>query len=201
VFAGEEDELEILIPGIAGMSVMATTFNALVFNVTYLREEGILKRVRGTPMPTASYLGGLIGSAVANAFVTVALVVVIGNVLYDVAWPQEPLMLIAFTALGVVCFAALGIAFSHAIPNVDSVPAYQNAVFLPLIFISGVFYSADDLPPALETIAEVLPLKHVIDGLSAAIVGGPVNEAATAAVVGAWALGGAFLAVRYFRWE
>ena len=201
VFAGEEDELEILIPGIAGMSVMATTFNALVFNVTYLREEGILKRVRGTPMPTASYLGGLIGSAVANAFVTVALVVVIGNVLYDVAWPREPLMLIAFTALGVVCFAALGIAFSHAIPNVDSVPAYQNAVFLPLIFISGVFYSADDLPPALETVAEVLPLKHVIDGLSAAIVGGPVNEGAAAAVVGAWALAGAFLAVRYFRWE
>ena len=201
VFAGEENELEVLIPGIAGMSVMATTFNALVFNVTFLREEGILKRVRGTPMPTVSYLGGLIGSAVANAFVTVALVVVIGNLLYGVDWPREPLSLVAFTALGVVCFAALGIAFSHAIPNVDSVPAYQNAVFLPLIFISGVFYSADDLPPALETVAELLPLKHLIDGMSAAIVGAPVNEAAAAAVVGGWALAASFLAVRFFRWE
>jgi ABC-2 type transport system permease protein len=201
VFAGEEDELEVLIPGIAGMSVMASTFNALVFNVTFLREEGILKRVRGTPIPTASYLAGLIGSAVANAFVTVALVVVIGNVLYGVDWPKEPLSLVGFTALGVVCFGALGIAFSHAIPNVDSVPAYQNAVFLPLIFVSGVFYSANDLPPALEAVAEVLPLKHLIDGMSAAIVGAPLNEAAAAAVVGAWAMAGAFLAVRYFRWE
>jgi ABC-2 type transport system permease protein len=200
VFAGEQDELRVLIPGIAGMSVMATTFNALVFNVTFLREEGILKRVRGTPIPTASYLAGLIGSAVANAFVTVAIVIVVGNLVYDVAWPQEPLILVAFTALGVVCFASLGIAFSHAIPNVDSVPAYQNAVFLPLIFISGVFYSADDLPPALEAIAEALPLKHVIDGLSAGIVGAQVNEAAAAAVAGAWALLGVFLAVRFFRW-
>jgi ABC-2 type transport system permease protein len=201
VFAGEQDELDVLIPGIAGMSVMASTFNALVFNVTFLREEGILKRVRGTPMPTVSYLAGLIGSAVANAFVTVALVIVIGNLVYDVDWPQEPVTLVGFTALGVVCFAALGIAFSHAIPNADSVPAYQNAVFLPLIFISGVFYSAEDLPPALEAVAEALPLKHLIDGLSAAITGGQVNEGAAAAVVGAWAATGVFLAVRFFRWE
>ena len=68
--------------------------------------------------------------------------------------------------LGVVCFAALGIAFSHAIPNEDAAPAYTNAVFLPLIFISGVFYSSDDLPEALKAIAEALPLKHLIDGLS-----------------------------------
>jgi ABC-2 type transport system permease protein len=201
VFAGEEEELEVLIPGIAGMSVMATTFNALAFNVTFLREEGILKRVRGTPMPTASYLAGLIGSAVANAFVTVAVVVVIGNLLYGVDWPREPVSLAGFTGLGVICFAALGIAFSHAIPNVDSVPAYQNAVFLPLIFISGVFYSTDDLPPALEAAAEALPLKHVIDGLSAAIVGAPVDEAAAAAVTGAWALAGIALAIRFFRWS
>jgi ABC-2 type transport system permease protein len=201
VFAGDQDELEVLIPGIAGMSVMATTFNALVFNVTFLREEGILKRVRGTPIPTASYLAGLIGSAVANAFVTVALVIVIGNLIYDVDWPREPLTLVAFTALGVVCFGAFGIAFSHAIPNVDSVPAYQNAVFLPLIFISGVFYSAEDLPPALEAVAEALPLKHLIDGLSAAIVGGSVNEGAATAVVAAWAAVGVFLAVRFFRWD
>jgi ABC-2 type transport system permease protein len=201
VFAGEQDELEVLIPGIAGMSVMASTFNALVFNVTFLREEGILKRVRGTPIPTASYLAGLIGSAVANAFVTVALVIVIGNLIYDVDWPREPLALVAFTALGVVCFGALGIAFSHAIPNADSVPAYQNAVFLPLIFISGVFYSAEDLPAALEAVAEALPLKHLIDGLSAAITGAQVNEAAASAVVATWAAAGVFLAVRFFRWE
>jgi ABC-2 type transport system permease protein len=200
-FAGDDDELEVLVPGVAGMGVLATTFTALAFNLTLLREEGVLKRVRGTPMPPGAYLAGLIASAAVNALLQVALVVVIGNVGYGVDWPRDPLLLAVFTALGVVCFAALGVAFSHAIPNKDAAPAYTNAVFLPLIFISGVFYSASELPEALETVAEVLPLKHLIDGLAEAIVGGGGDAAAAAAVVAAWALAGCVLAVRFFRWS
>jgi ABC-2 type transport system permease protein len=199
-FAGDEDELDVLIPGVAGMGVLATTFTGIAFNLTMLRDEGVLKRVRGTPMPPGAYLAGFIGSAALNAFVQVALVVAIGNLVYGVAWPKEPLLLVVFTALGVVCFAALGVAFSHAIPSEDAAPAYINAVFLPVIFISGVFYSAESLPRALEVVAEALPLKHLIDGLSEAIVGGG-DAGAAAAVVGAWALAGVVLAVRFFRWE
>ena len=200
-FGGDEEELEVLVPGVAGMGVLATTFTALAFNLTLLRDDGVLKRIRGTPMPAGAYLAGLLGSASLNAFLQVALVVLIGNLVYGVDWPQDPLLLVAFTALGVICFAALGIAFSHVIPNEDAAPAYTNAVFLPLIFISGVFYSSDDLPPVLLGIAEALPLKHLIDGLSHAMVGGGGDIGAAAAVVGGWALAGIFLAVRYFRWE
>jgi ABC-2 type transport system permease protein len=200
-FSTDDDELEVLIPGIAGMGVLATTFTALAFNLTLLRDEGVLKRWRGTPMPAGAYLAGLIGSAAMNAFVQVALVVMIGNLVYGVEWPREPLLLVLFTVLGVVCFAALGVAFSHLIPNEDAAPAYTNAVFLPLIFVSGVFYSADDLPEALKAVAEALPLKHLIDGLSEAIVGGGGDAATAAVVVGGWALAGIVLAVRFFRWD
>ena len=201
-FASESDELEILIPGVAGMGVVATTFTALAFNLTLLRDEGVLKRIRGTPMPAGAYLAGFIGSATLNAVLQVTLVVAIGNLLYGVDWPQDPLLLAAFTILGVICFAALGVAFSHVIPNEDAAPAYTNAVFLPLIFISGVFYSAEELPDALKAIAEALPLKHLIDGLSEAIVGGGGTDVGTAAlVVAAWAAAALFLAVRFFRWE
>jgi ABC-2 type transport system permease protein len=200
-FAGDDSELEVLIPGVAGMGVLATTFTSLAFNLTLLRDEGVLKRIRGTPMPAGAYLAGLVGSATLNALLQVVLVVAIGNLVYGVDWPQDPLLLAGFTLLGVVCFAALGVAFSHLIPNEDAAPAYTNAVFLPLIFISGVFYSADDLPEALKTIAEALPLKHLIDGLSEAIVGGGGDVATAAVVVAAWAAAGLFLAVRFFRWE
>jgi ABC-2 type transport system permease protein len=131
----------------------------------------------------------------------VLLVVTIGNLLYGVDWPQEPATLVLFTALGVLCFAALGVAFSHAIPNEDAAPAYTNAIFLPVIFISGVFYSSDDLPEVLKAVAEVLPLKHLIDGLSAGIVGGGEDIATSALIVAAWTVAGLVLAVRYFRWE
>ena len=66
ILSGNKEQLEILVPGIAGMAVMSTTFNALAFNITALREQGILKRVRGTPLPTSAYLAGIAGSAVTN---------------------------------------------------------------------------------------------------------------------------------------
>ena len=130
-----------------------------------------------------------------------AIIVTLGNVVYGVEWPEDPLLLAGFTLLGVVCFASLGMAFSHVIPNEDAAPAFTNAVFLPLIFISGVFYSADDLPKALLAIAEALPLKHLVDGFSDAIVGGGADIASAAAIIAGWALAGIFLAVRFFRWE
>jgi len=201
IFSADPEQLEVIVPGVAGMSVMATTFTALAFNLTFLREQGILKRVRGTPIPAGSYLGGLLGSAVANAFVQVGLVVAIGHFVYGVDLPREPLALVGVTALGVACFGAVGVAFSHAIPNFDSAPAYANAVFLPLILISGVFYSADSLPSAVKTLAEVLPLKHAVDLLSTTIVtGGPLSAGAVG-VLAAWTAGGTYLAVRFFRWS
>ena len=108
-----------------------------------------------------------------------------------------------FVALGVVCFASLGVAFSHVIPNFDSAPAYVNAVFLPVIFISGVFYDANNAPGFLKQIAEILPLKHLIDGLTGAMVNGRGLAAHTGAlaVLGAWAIFGVVFAIRGFSWE
>ena len=203
VFASAPDQLRVVIPGIAAMSVMATTFNALAINLTFRREQGLLKRMRGTPMPAGSYFAGFLGNAVANACVQVALVIVIGHVLYDVTWPRDWLELIVFTLVGVITFGALGIAMSHAIPNFDSAPAYVNIVFLPVIFISGVFYSADSLPAVLDAVAEALPLKHVVDGLAGGIVTGAGlgEDLGALAVVVAWGVAGLVLALRGFRWE
>jgi len=201
LYADDAEQLEVLVPGVAGMSIMASTFNALAFNLTFLREQGILKRVWGTPIPPGSYLVGLIGSAVTNACVQVALVVAIGRFVYGVDLPREPGALVLVVALGVACFGALGVAFSHAIPNFDSAPAYANAVFLPAILISGVFYSADDLPGAIRGVAEALPLKPVIDLLSTAMVDGGSLSGAALGVVAAWLVAGGYLAVRFFRWS
>src|SRR3954467_10077415 len=203
VFHTDKKELNTLVPGIAGMAVLATTFTALAFNLTFYREQGILKRVLGTPLPRTTYFGGLIASAVTNAVVQVLLVVALGHLLYDVSWPKDWATLIFFTFAGVVAFGALGVAFAQVIPNEDSAPAYVNAVFLPAIFISGVFYDDGDLPTVLKGVAEALPLKHVIDGLQGAIVTGAGvtdNWGAVVAIL-LWAAFGIYASVRWFRWE
>ncbi|MEA2471085.1 MAG: type transport system permease protein [Thermoleophilaceae bacterium] len=203
VFGLSAKDRGILIPGIAGMSVMTTTFTALAFNVTFLREQGILKRIKGTPLPPLSYFGGLIANAVANALVQVALVIAIGHVIYSVPWPQDWLELIVFVLLGVVAFSSLGIAMAQAIPNFDSAAAYVNAVFLPMIFISGTFYESKHLPRVLDAVARILPLRHVIDGLRGSILRGSglTHHVEGLVVLAAWCVGGIFLALRYFRWE
>jgi ABC-2 type transport system permease protein len=203
IFADQQADLNVIVPGIAGMSIMSTTFSALAFNMTFLREAGILKRMRGTPLPGVTYLGGLILSAVTNALITLAVILVSGRLLFGIGWPESWPMLAVFTLIGVTCFASLGIALSHAIPSFESAPAYVNAVFLPMIFISGVFYDADNAPNFLRSIAEALPLKHLIDGYSAAMVSGDSLTGLTGslAVLGLWTAIGVALAIRGFSWD
>ena len=185
------------------MSVMSTTFTALAFNMTFLREEGVLKRIRGTPMPTTSYLFGIAGNAVTNTALQIAIITVAGRLFFGTGWPRDVAELIVFVGAGVICFASLGVALSHAIPNFDSAPAYVNAVFLPVIFISGVFYDASRAPGFIKGIAQALPLKHLIDGLSGAMVHGTGlgTNISALGVVAAWAVLGVALAVRGFSWE
>jgi ABC-2 type transport system permease protein len=203
IFAGEQAQLDVIVPGIAGMCVMSATFTALAYNVTFLRERGILKRLRGTPLPTSAYLAGVALSAITTTVIEVGLVIVAGNVVFGVQWPGDWPALLAFLALGVVCFAALGVALAHAIPNFESAPAYVNAVFLPMIMIAGVFYDEENAPGVLRALAEVLPLKHLIDGLSGAMVQGEglADHGTALLVLGAWAVVAVALALRGSAWE
>jgi ABC-2 type transport system permease protein len=203
IFGGDQETLNVIVPGIAGMAIMSTTFSALAMNMTFLREQGVLKRMRGTPLPSGAYLTGIAANAVTNAAIQIALVVVAGRVFFGIGWPKDWLELVVFVVAGVVCLAALGVAWSHVIPNFDAAPAYVNIVFLPTIFISGVFYDVDNTPAFLRDIAQALPLTHLIDGLSAAMVTGRglTDNLSALAVIGVWAAIGAVLAVRGFSWE
>ncbi len=203
IFGGNQHDLNVIVPGIAGMAVMATTFTALAFNMVFLREQGVLKRMRGTPMPSGSYLFGIAGNAITNTAVQIIIITVAGRLFFGTGWPRDWLELFVFVSAGVICFASLGVAFSHAIPNFDSAPAYVNAVFLPVIFVSGVFYDAANAPGFLKGIAEALPLKHLIDGLSGAMVHGTSlsHNIGALGVVAAWAVLGIALAIRGFSWE
>jgi len=204
IVSGKRHELDVIVPGIAGMSVMSTTFTALAYNLTFLREQGVLKRMRGTPLPSGIYLGGLALNAVTNAAIQIAIVILAGRIFFGLGWPPNGLELAVFVALGVLCFAALGVALSHAIPNFESAPAVVNAIFVPVILISGVFFDVKHVPSFLRDIAQALPLDHLIVGLSGGLVahhGGLSSHVSALLVLGVWTLVGAVLAVRGFSWD
>jgi len=203
LLSGSQHDLNRLIPAIAGMSVMSTTFTALAYNIVFLRERGVLKRIRGTPLPTLSYFGGVAANAVTNTALQITLVILAGRLVFGIGWPQDWLSLVVFVIAGVICLAALGVAFAHVIPNFESMAAYVNAVFLPVVFISFYVFDSSSAPGFLRSIADGLPLKPLIVGLSGAMVTGSglARNLDELTVIAIWGAFGLYLAVRGFSWE
>src|SRR6202161_231958 len=203
ILHGKQHDLNRLVPSIAGMSVMSTTFTALAYNIVFLRERGVLKRIRGTPLPTISYFGGVAANAVTNTALQIGIIIVAGRVFFNIGGPVHWDELIVFVIVGVVSLAALGVAFAHVIPNFESTAAYVNAVFLPVVFISFFVFDSSSAPGFLRTIAEALPLKPLIDGLSGALVTGSTltSNLDALAVIALWGAFGLYFAVRGFSWE
>jgi ABC-2 type transport system permease protein len=203
ILHGDQSRLDKLVPAIAGMSVMSTTFTALAYNIVFLRERGVLKRIRGTPLPTGSYLGGVAANAITNTALQIAIVVIAGRVFFGIGWPKEWLELGVFVLAGVVCLASLGVAFAHVIPNFESTAAYVNAVFLPVVFVSFYAFDTASAPQFIRTIAGALPLKPLIDGLYGAMVTGTslADNLDALTTIALWGVFGVWLAVRGFTWE
>jgi ABC-2 type transport system permease protein len=187
--------------GMPVFGVALTAYVALPELVASARDRGVLKRLRGTPLPAWAYLAGRLLSVAWIATLTVAIVLVAGWWRYGVApvaagWPTLVLVL----AVGTACFAALGLAVASLAPNAEAVPAITLASFMPLVFLSGIFPLGDVLPDVVAGVAGWLPVAPLVDAVREAFATGALL-ARELAIVGGWALLGAVVAVWRFRWE
>ena len=192
------------VPGIVALAMVSATFVNLSISLTQQRENGILKRVRGTPLPPWVFIAGRVITAVVVGLAMAALLVAIGQLFYGVSVPGVPLAGFLFAlALGAAVFSALGMAITAAIPSEAAAPAVANAVTLPLFFISGIFVPAENIPDWLLSIADVFPLKPFADALFHAFdpaTSGLGLAWGDLAVMTAWGVAAALLAVRTFCW-
>lgn len=191
-------------PAIIVFGVVSATYTNLAMAVTIARDEGILKRIRGTPLPPWAYLAGRIGHAVVIGFLLVAIVAAFGALIYGVEIPLGALPA-AFMVLAVssAAFSALGLAVSGLIPNADAAPAVVNATILPVLFISNVFVQMESAPEWLGTVSHLLPVRHFANAMmdlyaSGAGAGVPWKEVG---VIILWGMIGVVAALRFFSWE
>ncbi|MEA2182893.1 MAG: type transport system permease protein [Solirubrobacteraceae bacterium] len=195
------------VPAFIALAVVSASFVSLAIGLTSVREDGILKRIRATPVAPWIVFAGRIVTAIVTAIIVTAILVGIGALAFGVAVPTHTLPgLMLALVLGATSFCALGIAYTRLIPSEEAAPAMTNAVVLPLYFISGVFVPADqlhNLPGFLRFLADALPVKPFVDALLKAFnphtigVGIAGNDLA---ILAAWGAIGLVLAVRFFVW-
>jgi ABC-2 type transport system permease protein len=182
--------------------LIAACYTNLAMSICLRRDSGMLKRMRGTPISIGSYLGGIIGSTLINVAVLAVLVVGIGMGFYHLHFPYHPAAVVATLVVGIVTFGAVGLAVTVIVPNADAAPAVINGIYLPVVFISGVFYPLSD-GSVLSKIASYFPVRHMIEALVSAFEGGPGSglRAGDLAVMLVWAAAALVFAARRFRWE
>jgi ABC-2 type transport system permease protein len=194
---------QYLLAGILGYGVAATAFAGLAIIVVLRRESGVLKRLRGTPLPGWSYVGAVLVSTLIVFTIEVVALLVLANVMFDVPYPDRWLSLALAVLLGVVAFAALGVALTTVIRSAEGASAVVNAVYLPMAFLAGSFWTPQAYPPVLEAIANLLPLTYFIQLMQDIVLH---NEQIWAdwtnvGVVATWGLFGLVVTVLRFRWE
>ena len=192
-----------LLAGLLGYGVVSTAFAGLAIQLVVRRESGVLKRVRGTPLPPGTYLAAVIGSTILVMGLEAAIQLLIGRFLIDADLPQSPGALVFALLLGTVSFAALGLALTGLVKSSEGSSAIVNAIYLPMVFISGVFWSTESMPSFLRAIADVLPLTYLLELMRSVFTeeDALANSAGAIAVVSVWGLAGVVLALRMFRWE
>jgi ABC-2 type transport system permease protein len=199
-----EEAARFFTPAIIVFSVVTATFTNLAMNITFARDYGVLKRIRGTPLPAWAYLAGRIGHAIGVTILLVAIVAAAGAILYDVPFPWDALpAMLLLLAVAATAFSALGLATAGVMPNAEAAPAIVNAIVLPVLFISNVFIQMEFAPDWLNTISYILPVRHFADALhdlygSGADAGVPWTEIG---VIALWGVIGIGAALRFFSWE
>lgn len=190
-----------LLIGLLGYGVSANAFAALAITLVVRREAGLLKRVRGTPLGPGSYLTAVIASTVVVIVLEVVAQLLLGVYVLGADWPDDPFVFAFVILLGAAAFAALGLAVTTVVRTAEGSSAVVNAIYLPMAFISGVFFSTDDMPAFLQAIAAVLPLTYFLDLIRASFLAGEGLGASATAVLSLWGLAGLVIAIRGFRWE
>jgi ABC-2 type transport system permease protein len=189
--------------GMLGYGVVSTAFAGLAIFMVIRRESGILKRVRATPLPAWAYITAVLVSTLVAFALSAACMIAIGRALFSVPLPARWLSLVLTLLLGALAFAALGLGMTVVVRSAEGASATVNAVYLPMAFISGSFFSPHSFPPFLRAIANVLPLTYFIRLTRDVMLHGDQiwNAGRSVAVVAAWGAFGAIVAFRRFRWE
>jgi ABC-2 type transport system permease protein len=194
---------DFLEAGMIGYGAISIAFAGLAIVLVIRREAGILKRLRATPLPAWAYIAALLSAFLAAFAVEVIGLVILGRLLFDIGVPDRIGSLVLALLIGAIAFCGLGIGLTALIKSAEGASAVVNAIYLPMSFLAGAFFSPHHFPAFLRAIADVLPLTYFLRLVRNVMLHGHEiwTQGTNVAVVAAWGLAGVIVALRAFRWE
>jgi ABC-2 type transport system permease protein len=186
--------------GILAMSLLTACYGSLVATVVAQRETGVFKRRRATPLPAWTIIAAQALTTTIVALATSSALLVAARLLYGIGIPARGIALAAVAAVfGALAFSAIAYAVASVIPNVDAAQPAVQLTMLPLYFISGIWFSTDELPEWLRRVAEVLPVEPLAHAVHVAFLSSRLDggDILTLAI---WAVAGVAVAARRFSW-
>jgi ABC-2 type transport system permease protein len=194
--------VDILLAGLFGYGAANTAFAGLAIVLVVRRESGVLKRLRATPLPPATYLTAMLLSTLVTFALQAVSLLLLGGLVFHASMPANWLGFAGAIVLGVAGFAGMGLAAASLIRSAEGVSAVVNVVVLPMAFLSGAFGPTRDFPAVLQAIADVLPLTYFIDIVDGVYLDGDslFADPGALAVVLAWGAAGVLVALARFGW-
>ncbi len=203
VLAESLKAIDYLIPGILAMSIMNLGLFATAQPLIALRTQGVLKRLRATPLPSSTLLAAYVALRLTTAFIQTALIVGIGVLVFKVLMLGSWLALAGWVLLGTLTFIAIGFFTAAVARTEESGTALTNLVSFPMLFLSGIFFPVNSLPGFLAPIVRAIPLTYMADALRQTMIDAPpINtQWVNLGVQAAWLVAMTALAIRFFNWE
>lgn len=194
--------IDLLIPGILAMTITQLgLFSAIP--IINMREKGIMKRLRATPLTRTALVGAHITQRLVIGVVQTFIIVLLGVVMFHFRVVGSWLALLGIVMLGVLAFVCIGAIISSIAKTQESGTSLVQLINLPMMFLSGIFFPVDILPSFLAPFVKALPTTYLADGLRSIMLATPAQHPMTMnlGVLAAWLVGGLLLAARMFRWE
>ena len=192
-------------PSIGIFGLTMACYSGVIFGIATARDNGLLKRVRGTPLPMGVYIGSWLAGAVLTGIGAVVLMFVVGVPAFGVHVYASTLPAAIVTLLlGGVALAGLGLAVATLARTADQAMPLAQLTFLPLSFISGVFYPVSGEPGWLDALSSFFPLRHIVETFDACFVRGTPHAGWSGGdllAIAIWGAAGFLVAARRFRWE
>jgi ABC-type multidrug transport system permease subunit len=194
--------IDFLIPGLLGMNLMNGAMWGIGFAIVDMRQRKLLKRFVATPLRRSDFLLALLSSRFVLMLIEVALLLGFGVIAFHMRILGSLWSILLIGAIGAISFCALGLLTASRAQKIESASGIMNLVMMPMWIFSGVFFSGERFPAAVQPLIKALPLTALNDALRATILEGAslASQSGRIMVMAFWAVLTFALALRWFRW-